>query len=250
MDLTQYDHIVINTSAGKDSQAMMHHVHALAVKQGVSDRLLAVHADLGRVEWKGTRELAITQCEHYGIPIQIVRREKGDLLEQVEARGKWPDSANRYCTSDQKRDQAAKVIRALPGARILNCMGFRKQESPARAKRKALSKDDRLSTAKRTVTVWLPIHKWTTDDVWKTIRASGVPHHPAYDLGMPRLSCVFCIFAPVQALRLAAKHNPELFAEYARVEAAIGHDFRKGFKIASIQDNSPEQPEPIQNWTM
>lgn len=30
------------------------------------------------------------------------------------------------------------------------------------------------------------------------------------DLGMPRLSCCFCIFSPRSALLLAGKHNPGL----------------------------------------
>ena len=49
---------------------------------------------------------------------------------------------------------------------------------------------------------WLPLHDWSVDQVWGRIRASGVPHHPAYELGMPRLSCCFCIFSPRSALLL------------------------------------------------
>jgi hypothetical protein len=44
---------------------------------------------------------------------------------------------------------------------------------------------------------------------------------------MPRLSCCFCIFSPRSALLLAAKHNPELLAQYVAVEKQIGHRFRK-----------------------
>jgi hypothetical protein len=101
----------------------------------VLERVRVVHADLGRVEWKGTRQLAETQATAYGVPFTVVRRERGDLLEQVAARGMWPDRGNRYCTSDQKRDQVAKVfteiatsLRASSAgrpARILNCMGRR-----------------------------------------------------------------------------------------------------------------------------
>ena len=39
------------------------------------------------------------------------------------------------------------------------------------------------------------------------IRRSGVPYHYAYDFGMPRLSCMFCFYAPKSALRLAGSHN-------------------------------------------
>ena len=61
LDLTSYDIILLNTSAGKDSQAMLSSVHANAIAAGVADRLIAVHCDLGRMEWPGTKELAQLQ---------------------------------------------------------------------------------------------------------------------------------------------------------------------------------------------
>ena len=112
-DLTAYDYIIVNTSGGKDSQAMLTHLHAIASHLGITDRLVAVHADLGQVEWQGTRELAERQVKAYGIRFEVVRREKGDLLAQVEERGMWPSSAVRYCTSYQKRDQIRKLFTKL-----------------------------------------------------------------------------------------------------------------------------------------
>lgn len=266
-NLADFDFIVVNTSAGKDSQAMMDYVVRLAREQGVLNKVLAVHADLGRVEWKGTRELAEEHARHYGIPLHVVRREKGDLLQQVRERGMWPDSANRYCTSDQKRDQVAKLLTALTArhltarwlkagrgekVRILNCMGFRAQESPARAKRKPVSINTRTTNGKREVTDWLPIHAWAVEQVWATIKASGVRYHYAYDKGMPRLSCCFCIFAPKDALVIAGKENPELLAEYVAVEKEIGHTFRHGFAIAEVAEAIADGyvPKNVQSWTM
>lgn len=260
LSLRQFDRIVINSSAGKDSQAMTDYVCALAREQGVLDRVVMVHADLGRVEWKGTRELAEEHARHYGIKFVVVRREKGDLLQQVRERKMWPDNKNRYCTSDQKRDQVAKFhtksvadlrIKDRP-ARILNCMGFRLDESPARAKKKPFALDERASNGKRSIYNWLPIHTWTVDQVWSTIKVSGVRYHAAYDHGMPRLSCCFCVFAPKAALMIAGKHNPELLAEYVQVEQEIGHTFRNGFKIAEVQDALArgEEPGDARSWTM
>lgn len=37
---------------------MLHHVHGLATEAGIADRLVALHCDLGHVEWLGARELA------------------------------------------------------------------------------------------------------------------------------------------------------------------------------------------------
>jgi hypothetical protein len=79
-----------------------------------------------------------------------------------------------------------------------------------------------------------------------------VPHHYAYDLGMPRLSCCFCIFSPKPALLLAGKHNPDLLQEYVETEATIGHSFRNGFKIAEIKAalDAGAQPGKVQDWVM
>ena len=257
-DLAAYDVILVNSSAGKDSQAMLTHLVALADAQGIARaRLIVVHADLGRVEWEGTRELAQEQAAHYGLRFEVVRRDKGDLLDQIEQRGMFPSSAARYCTSDQKTSQVAKLMTLLATehrdagndrpVRILNCLGIRAQESPARAKKVAFGKDDTASNGRRHVDKWLPIFHWTETKVWDTIRASGVRHHPAYDAGMPRLSCVFCVLAGERELRLAARLNPALADEYVAVEERIGHTFKHGRSIASIVADARaegDQPAP------
>lgn len=264
MDLTTYDIILINTSGGKDSQSMLDHVHKMATEQGVTDRLVAVHANLGRMEWEGTEALAREQVASYGVRFEVVSRPQGNILDHVRQRGMWPSSTTRYCTSDHKRGQVGKVITKLveekmtprrkddirfyksidKRVRVLSCMGFRAQESPARAKRQVFEVDKRNTNGKRHVDIWLPIHDWTEDQVWASIKASGVRHHPAYDLGMPRLSCVFCIFAPKAALVLAGKHNLELLDEYVAVEKEIDHTFRVNLSMAEVKE-AVESDEPV-----
>jgi 3'-phosphoadenosine 5'-phosphosulfate sulfotransferase (PAPS reductase)/FAD synthetase len=124
INLRQYDWIVVSTSGGKDSQTMLRQVVKLAEQQGVKDRVVAVHADMGRVEWPGVPELAREQAEHYGVRFELVRRPQGDLLEHVRDRAKKlrarakdvppvPSPTNRYCTSHHKADQVDKVLTAL-----------------------------------------------------------------------------------------------------------------------------------------
>lgn len=268
-DLTDYDVVLVNSSAGKDSQAMLDVVFRQARAAGVEHRIIVVHADLGRVEWAGARELAAEQAAFYGVRFEVVQREKGDLLQQVEQRGMWPDSQNRYCTSDQKRDQVAKLITRLVASRkdlwgamgqrrqvrILNCLGLRSAESPARAKANPFETNDRQTNGRRMVHDWLPIHDWTTDQVWARIKESGVRHHRAYDLGMPRLSCCFCVFAPKAALVLAGQHNTELLDAYVAVEQKIGHTFRHGLSIEAVRDavrtgQAAVQGADVESWCM
>lgn len=261
VSLADYDLVLINSSAGKDSQSMLDLLVAQADAEGVDrSRLVVVHADLGRVEWEGTRELAEAQAAHYGLRFEVTRaRDKDgnerDLLTQVEdrhaalqAKGKvaapWPSSAARYCTSDQKRGPVKRVITALTTElqaagiahpRILNCLGIRAQESAARAKKESFTAGDKtFSNTKRTVDTWFPIFTWSVEQVWARIAQSGVAHHPAYDIGMPRLSCVFCVLAPKSALVLAAQHNPELAKEYEAVEQRTGFTFQNGLSISEV----------------
>jgi 3'-phosphoadenosine 5'-phosphosulfate sulfotransferase (PAPS reductase)/FAD synthetase len=256
-DLTTYDYIVISTSAGKDSQAMLDYVMELAETAGVTDRVIAVHADLGRAEWPGVGELAKEQADHYNVPLRVVKRPQGDLLDQIEARGMFPGPSTRYCTSDQKRGQIDKVYTALSReagryVNILCCIGLRAQESNARSKATPFKNDKRNSNGKRNVDTWLPIHTWTEDEVWTRIEQSGVRHHQAYDLGMPRLSCMFCIFAPKSALKLAGKANPEALEEWASLEDRIGHTITTEISLRQIADElkTDDQVGDVADWTM
>jgi 3'-phosphoadenosine 5'-phosphosulfate sulfotransferase (PAPS reductase)/FAD synthetase len=277
LNLHDFHAVFVRSSGGKDSQAMLHHVVGVADAQGYPrERITVTHSDLGRVEWKGTTDLAREQAAHYGLAFVVVKRPQGDLLDHARKLGKFPSATQRFCTSDHKRAQLAKTITSAHRAwteagntgtyRALECLGMRAQESSGRAKLAPVSRSERLSTKSREVTTWLPIHAWKVEKVWETIRSSGVRHHKAYDLGMPRLSCAFCIFSPRSALLLAAKHNPELLDAYVEVEQEIGraraaagkpaHFFKKGTSLegvrAEAQAMAAEGREvgEINDWTM
>jgi len=258
VDLTSYDVILLNTSGGKDSQTILLEMLNRAKAAGVADRLIAVHCDLGRVEWPGTKQLAQRQAELLGIPFVIVRKNGGDLLDYAEHRGKWPSSQARWCTSDFKRGPVRKLMTQLvksrwvkgqPPIRILNCMGLRAEESPSRAKRDPFHFDEHASNGKRHVDEYLPIHDWSESQVWAHIFASKMPYHRAYDLGMPRLSCVYCVFSPRDGLLLAGMHNPELLADYAAVERRINHKFRVNQSLVGIQTALAAGERPRQRIT-
>lgn len=242
-DLSEYDLIIVNSSAGKDSQAMLDLVVEVATATGVLDRVVVFHADLQRAEWAGTAELAEEHARHYGLRFEKIARPQGDLLTHIEERGMFPDSANRYCTSDHKRGQGAKAMTMLVRelgldrpARVLNCMGFRREESAARSKKAPFRYDPRASGkgTVRQVDEWLPILEWSLAEVWQRIAQAGTRHHWAYDAGMPRLSCSFCVLASRPALVRAAQLLPDLAAEYAGIEERIGHRFRQDLSMADI----------------
>ncbi|MEV6925508.1 phosphoadenosine phosphosulfate reductase family protein [Dactylosporangium sp. NPDC051485] len=241
IDLTRFDLILVDSSAGKDSQATLDVVANAAAAAGVLDRVTVLHCDLGHVEWPGVIELATAQAAHYGVPI-AVRRHHAGLLNLIHQRGRWPSPQARYCTSATKRQPARRYmterVAALNLGRpawILNCLGMRAEESTARAKKRAFAFDPSASNiTRRKVWTWLPVHAWTEHQVWTRIHASRAPYHPAYDLGMRRLSCTLCPLAARADLVRACQLRPDAAHEYLDLEDAIGHDFRPGLALRDV----------------
>ncbi len=237
-----------NHSGGKDSQAMY-----LVLRELVpADQLVIVHADLGEVEWAGA--LAHIEATTRGERIEVCRSRR-TLLQMIEERGMFPSPQQRQCTSDLKRGPIERTIRGLVEERIrgwlkeelgwtstnsnrntegremalragmglvVNCMGMRAQESPGRSKLKPFKLNDGNSKAGREWYDWLPIHDWTTAQVFERIADAGQRPHAVYAQGMSRFSCCFCIMASEHDLRTAAQLNPDLYRRYVELERSTG----------------------------
>lgn len=129
--------LAVSISGGKDSQALLSSLSALHREQGWAGSIYAVHAHLGRAEWPQS----LAHCHHIareaGVELVVVRRPQGDLVQEMQDRMEalrgtekphWPSSAARYCTSDQKRTQIDKVLRAphWPSAASRYCTSHQK----------------------------------------------------------------------------------------------------------------------------
>lgn len=260
VNLWDYDLIIINSSAGKDSLATLIVVHRLAIEQGYPlDRIVVQYNALGdRVTWPGTAdmgpntdalvkafgdrpgtaELAAQQAAQLGLRLVVSRRRHAtdtDLLDHIERHGRFPNDGNRFCTSDHKTTPGGTVITAEYKAlddlgrppRLAYVFGFRRGESSGRAKKAKNFTDptvplwaDSRTNTKRSVDEWYPVFDWSEAQVWSAIRASGLPSHWAYTAGLSRLSCSFCVLAGGQDLVLAAALRPDVALAYWRVEQA------------------------------
>lgn len=146
-DLGAYDIVLVNSSAGKDSQASLDVVVEHARAANALAKIVVVHADLGDAEWDGVPELAAEHAAHYGLRFELARRTASDghtetILERVATRGMWPDAARRWCTSDHKRGPIRKIMTSLVAelrdngtvvdrpVRLLNVMGLRAAKAP------------------------------------------------------------------------------------------------------------------------
>lgn len=211
---------VINDSGGKDSQAMKNFVRANVPHR----QLLIVHAPLREVDWKG----GVEHINRYSFGIPVVLAEaKRSFWEMVEARGMFPSPKQRQCTSDLKRTPIEREIRhylaAHPefGGLVVNCVGLRSGESANRAKATPFKLSTSNSKAGREWYDWLPIHDWTTAEVFEDIALHQQQPHWVYAAGMSRKSCVVCIMASEADLRTAAKLNPQVVRRYAQAERRL-----------------------------
>ena len=86
--------------------------------------------------------------------------------------------------SRERRSSANSGATSKPtprfGGRLINCLGIRRDESAARAKRVPWRRNERLSVAGREVFDWLPIFDLATEDVFRVIPRRGPV--PALDL--------------------------------------------------------------------
>lgn len=221
----------INHSGGKDSQAMT----ALLRRIIPEEQLLVIHASLGEVEWPGVVDHIMATIGD--LPLIVCKNENKTFLDMVERRGMFPSPQQRQCTSDLKRGPIEREIRRYLKANprfaglVVNCMGMRAEESANRARLDTFKVNAGNSKAGRQWYDWLPIHHLVLDQVWDEIRRAGQEPHPAYALGMSRLSCIFCIMASDRDLTIAAENNPRLYARYADLERRTGRTMmmpRKG----------------------
>lgn len=258
--------LAISISGGKDSQAMVSALVRLHRERGWKGEVFAIHADLGRIEWRQTPGHVRKIASDAGIRLEVVRRADGrDMVdhwvargERMAAQGKAPrpwsgPGVARFCTSDMKRDPIDKYLRRY--GNVVCAVGIRAQESPARAKQPLWARR-KIDCLKRTALTWHPLLNWRIEDVLQECGTSGFdlrrrqrlyeagqveaaldgwPLHVAYVFGNERLSCQFCVLATCNDLQNGADHNPELLEELIGIEDRFGFSFQNGRSLRTFR---------------
>jgi 3'-phosphoadenosine 5'-phosphosulfate sulfotransferase (PAPS reductase)/FAD synthetase len=192
--------IVFNLSGGKDSTAAMSAVNLFLDGLGHSrDRRMAVHADLGRAEWATTSATVDRIAAEAGVPLTVVRRSAGDLvdrwlqrfesgkrryeaLETYNLIGPWSSASLRFCQSEMKSAVIGPAIaQRLRGQTIVSVLGLRRDESHNRAAIPISKADHRHAKAGNrhgtAMMVWNPIADWTSGDVFRAHQILGLLLH-------------------------------------------------------------------------
>lgn len=187
--------IVLSISGGKDSQAAQAFILHLKELYGWQNKIYAIHADLGRADWKFTQPFVKKQCADAGLDLVIVKADDDLLtiifkrwLKIIRDRKKvphFPSAAARYCTKASKTQPTDKYLRCHN--LVINVMGIRAQESRTRAKKPVVSLRTSLCSEKFAVKFceldtkkvkkyWLPV-----EEAWRLWNETGRKHRLAID---------------------------------------------------------------------
>lgn len=260
--LRQGAHVVYNVSGGKDSGAAM-----LAVSNYLDeidhprDRRMAIHADLGRAEWRETMGIVERQAEFVGAPLVVVRRKAGDMVQRWEQRfinglqryqdlltynliGPWSSAQLRFCTSELKAQVIGPYLaRELRGQAIVQVVGIRREESVNRRRTEISKPDLRYAKAGNragtSMMLWHPLVDWSTEQVFAFHEQADLVLHPAYQSGCSRVSCAFCIMQSRRDAEVAANvaGNVPLFMHLVEMEARSTFSFWPQGWLADIAPN-------------
>lgn len=168
----------------------------------------------------------------YGVPGWMNRRLDMESLAILKRR--FPSPTARFCTYILKLLPSARWARGhCDLAETIRVSGVRAEESPARAAHPEFQHDEIMGCG-----MWLPIHKWTHQDVFAMHAKHGVPVNPLYLMGMGRVGCAPCIMANKSELSAIAMRKPEAFDRLwdmeRRVAESVGVSHQSWFSPSKV----------------
>ena len=158
----------------------------------------------------------------------------------------------RWCSAILKIDVARIALNnqdRFHGKKVLFVTGERAQESPRRAKYNPIEvhKSDNRNGKRnvRHIDHWRPVLYWDEVDVWDIIGRYKINVHPAYHLGINRVSCAWCIFASPDQLATVNLVIPEQGRKIRQYEIDFNHTIRQDQTL----DDTLAQGEPFEAAT-
>lgn len=213
------------------------------------------------MDWPVTEAYCKAIAEHLGVPLTFSWRKhgfEGEMLrenaatqpmvvpapgggvQEIGGRGplgtrrRFPqqsaDLSVRWCSSQLKIAPMDAYLRNHPrflGSRTLVLTGERAEESWSRRNyaRFEPHRSDTRSSLKvpRHIDVWRAVHGWSEARVWEIIQRWRIQPHPAYLLGVGRVSCRGCIFISRNQWASVRAIAPQQFRQI--------EDYEREFKV-------------------
>ena len=220
--------VAFSLSGGKDSVSISHATSMLLDQmRHPRERRVAIHADLGRIEWQSTPATVEAAADLLGVPLIVVRNRSYDMLSKWDRRfelgcrryeqlqtyhltAPWSSANNRFCTSEMKTQVILpELLRQFPTDRIVSVVGIRREESIKRRLTPVSKAEAACYTRKRgaNILTWHPGVDVREDEVYAYCERHGLPMPESYGLGSTRHGCAFCVLGSENDIRVAA-HAP------------------------------------------
>lgn len=165
------------------------------------------------VEPKIRERMAVAYGERWLDPEFDVWSQPLDMERLAVLKRRFPSTMARFCTIHLKVLPMARWMKQNRDLETILVTGVRAQESLARAGRETWTRDEPTGCM-----MWLPIHKWTHEQVFECHRRHGVPPNPLYRAGMSRVGCWPCIMCRKSELATMARRFPEAFDRLEAME--------------------------------
>lgn len=246
--------IVICVSGGKDSRLAAEQAVAYARGRRHAGPMMLCYSDLGRVVWSDAKDQCQRLAERLEIPLVIVKREAGGLMERWQKR--WADNVQRYanlscvklilpwstpsmrfCTSELKTAIIQRWISKTYRQPVICVMGIRRDEGNSAKSGRGAAPVIKVHRAKPGKKANLPegsidwncIVEVKTELVFQVLRASSEPQPRSYPFGASRYSCCFCMMATFADQAAATKDpdNHDLYREQCELEISSTFSFQQ-----------------------
>ena len=241
--------VAFSLSGGKDSVSICHATSHLLDSMGQPrERRVAIHADLGRIEWASTPATVEAAAQMLRVPLIIVRNKSYDMLSKWDRRfelgcaryerletyhltAPWSSANNRFCTSEMKTQVILpELLRRFPTERIVSVVGIRREESPKRRLTPVSKAEPACYTRKRgaNILTWHPGVDVREDEVYAYCARNSLPLPESYGLGTTRHGCAFCVLASAHDIGIAARApgNRGVFQHLVDREASSTFSFQ------------------------
>jgi len=177
----------------------------------------------------------------------VFKKSGNPFLDMCILHGGFPLGRNRFCTEELKINLAFNEVYdpALDNGEVVVWSGVRGDESEKRAAYDRFSIDNMSDTGD--LFNFLPIHKWSAQEVFAIYKHFGVKPNPLYSQGMGRVGCMPCILVNKEELAETAARFPDEIERVHRWEKqvalmsrwihwmVVGHVNRRQFKSMKNQ---------------
>jgi phosphoadenosine phosphosulfate reductase len=181
--LTRFENIGISFSGAED-------VVVIDMAVRIDPAVKVFSLDTGRLHPETYRFIEQVR-KHYGVEIEILFPEPGDVEALVREKGffSFYTDGHKECCGIRK---VAPLWRKLSSLEAW-ITGQRRDQSPGtRAALPVVQKDLAFSTEDHPLVKFNPLATWTSGEVWAYMREHAVPYNPLHERGYLSIGCEPC----------------------------------------------------------